>query len=77
MAANTFGGAAANGTVEFDKPVDHLNVFVASGVTCSISLDKGNNYITIPAGFHSFRVGLITDVWVLADGAWQLIGVQA
>ncbi len=77
MAANTYAGGATDGTVEFDKPVNHLNVFVDTGVTLSISLDKGTNFLSLPAGFHSFRIGPVKEVQVSADGAWQLIGVQA
>ncbi|GAF93977.1 unnamed protein product [marine sediment metagenome] len=77
MAANTFANGASDGTVIFDKPVAHLNVFIASGVTFAISLDKGMNYLSMPAGFHSFRIGHISEVRVQANGVWELIGVQA
>jgi hypothetical protein len=77
MSANTFASGTADGTVEFDKPVNYLNVFVATGVTLSISLDKGTNFMSLPAGFHSFRVGLVSEVQISANGEWELIGVQA
>jgi hypothetical protein len=77
MAANTHAGSTSDDTVIFDKPINYLNVFVASGVTFSLSLDKGINYITLPAGFHSFRVGTVAEIRVQSDGAWQMIGVQA
>lgn len=77
MAANTFANGTSDGTVTFDKPVSHLNVYVATGVTFAISLDKGTNYLSMPAGFHSFKVGPINEVRIQADGEWELIGVQA
>jgi len=78
MAANTFASGTAGGTVVFDKPVSYLNIYVAAGVTFAISLDRGANFISMPDDwFHSFKVGLITEVQVQADGIWQLIGVQA
>ena len=77
MAANTFASGTADGTVTFDKAVDYLNVFVGTGVAFSLSLDKGTNFITLPSGFHSFRIGSVKEVRIQSDGAWQLIGVQA
>lgn len=77
MAANTFANGTSDGTVTFDKPIDHLNVYVASGVTFSLSLDKGENFMSLPAGFHSFRIGAVKEVRVQSDGEWEMIGVQA
>jgi len=78
MAANTFAGGTGDAVVTFDKPVDHLNVYVATGVTFAISLDKGENFLTLPDDWlHSFKVGPIKEVHIQADGIWQLIGVQA
>jgi hypothetical protein len=79
MAANIFASSddTPNGEVNFDKPVDYLNIFVNTGVACAISLDKGANYLTVPSGFHSFRIGPTKSILVQADGVWQLIAVQA
>lgn len=77
MAANIFAGGTTDGTIEFDRAVAHLNVFVASGVTFSISLDSGANYLSLPAGFHSFPIGPVFEARVQSTGAWQLIAVQA
>ena len=77
MAANTFASGTTDSTVSFDKPVDYLNVYVASGVTFAISLDRGENFMTLPEGFHSFRIGPVREVQIEADGNWDLIGVQA
>jgi hypothetical protein len=77
MSSNTHASGSVDGTVIFDRAVDHLNVFVDTGVTFSISLDFGENFLTLPAGFHSFRVGLLKEVYIQADGDWQLIAVQA
>ena len=77
MASNTFANGTTDGTVVFDKPIDHLNVYVASGVTFALSLDKGENFMSLPAGFHSFRIGPVLVVRIESDGEWELIGVQA
>jgi hypothetical protein len=77
MAANVFASGSASDTITFDKAVNYLNVFVDSGVTFSLSLDKGANFITLPSGFHSFVIGSVKEVRVQSDGVWQLIGVQA
>ena len=77
MAANTFASGTTDETVVFPRAVNYLNVFVAASVTFSLSVDKGENFISLPAGFHSFFVGPITEVQVQSTGAWQLIGVQA
>ncbi len=76
MASNYFASGTADQTVEFERPVGHLNIFVDSGVTFSFSLDTVN-YMELPAGFHSFPVGRVSEVRVSASGAWQLIGIQA
>lgn len=76
MAANYFSSGSADKTITFQKAVSHLNIFVATGVTFSFSLDT-INYMTVPAGFYTFPVGLVKEVRVTSTGAWQLIGVQA
>ena len=77
MAANTFANGTGDDTVTFDKPIDYLNVYIASGVTFAISLDRGQNFMSMPDGFHSFRIGPVTEVQIQSDGEWELIGVQA
>lgn len=75
MAANTFASGTDSAEIKFDRPIDHINIHVASGVTLSFSLD-GTNFVGLPVGFHSFKVGATSRVHISADGAWQLIGVQ-
>jgi hypothetical protein len=77
MACNIYAEGTANDTVKFDRAVNYLNVRVATGVTFLISLDYGLTFITIPAGFYSFHVGLINEIQVHANGSWQLYAVQA
>jgi len=76
MAANTFANGTSGAVVKFDKPVCHLNVYIDAGVTFAISLDKGANYLTLPAGFHSIKIGPVKEVQIDADGIWELVGVQ-
>ena len=77
MASNTFANGSADGTVTFDRPIDHLNINVSTGTTFSFSIDKGLNFMTLPAGFHSIPLGSVSEVRIQSDGEWQLIGVQA
>lgn len=75
MAANYFESGSASKDISFPRAVRHLNLFVNTGVTFSISFD-GDNYMTVPAGFSNFPVGPVTNVWISADGDWQLWAVQ-
>lgn len=77
MSANTFANGTTDETITFDKPINYLNVYVAAGVTFAISLDKGENFMSMPAGFHSFKIGSVKEIQIQADGEWELIGVQA
>jgi len=79
MASNIFASNAdtPTGAITFDKPVDHINLYVAAGVTFSISFDKGANYLTVLPGFYSMRIGQTKSINITATGVWQLIAVQA
>ena len=76
MAANYFSGGSGDSVVVFSKPVNLLNIFVASGVTFSFSLDTVN-YITVPAGFFSIPIGPVFEVRVQSSGVWQILARQA
>lgn len=77
MAANHhIEGTTGSGYI-FPKPVNHLNIYVASGVTFTISFDNGNNSITVPAGLFSMPVGITTRITVTSTGAYSIVGVQA
>jgi len=76
MAANYFDSGTADKTINFGRFVNYITIFVASGATVTISLD-GSNFMTIPAGLHSFAVGAVKSIGVTATGAWQLNGVQS
>lgn len=81
MASNTFANGSADATITFDKPIGHLLISIDAGADFSFSIDKGANYMDLPAGgangqFYSFPVGAIKEVRVQASGSWQLIGVQ-
>ena len=78
MASNyhiTESGAVDSGYT-FDKAVGHLNVTVQTGVVFTVSLDGGENYLTLPVGFSSMPVGPIKTIQITSDGAFSLVGVQ-
>jgi len=76
MAANLYASGSGSKAVEFTRAVKHLNIFVSTGTTFSISFD-GENYMTLPAGFSNFPVGPILELWVSANGEWQIWAVQS
>lgn len=76
MASNYFSNGTTDGTVAFSKPVNLLNIFVATGVTFAFSVDTVH-YITVPAGFYSVPVGPVLEVRVQSTGAWQILARQA
>ena len=80
MASNYHHNCTAVVTEElfwFPKPIGHLNIFVDTDVTFEISLDDGENFLTVPPGFNSMPVSPIKSVVITSDGAFSLIGVQA
>lgn len=79
MAANVFidHNTDGYGAFTFTKPVDYLNVNVEEGVLFEFSLDGGENFVTLPAGFHSFRIGPTFVINIRAEEGWQLLAVQA
>ena len=76
MAANLFTSGSGSKGVEFTRAVSHLNIFVSTGTTFSISFD-GVGYMTLPAGFSNFPVGPVLKLWVSANGDWQIWAVQS
>lgn len=79
MAANIYASNSdtPNGEINFLRAVDYLNVYVATGVTFSLSLDEGEHYLTLPPGFNSFKIGPTKKILVSSTGVWELIAVQA
>ena len=65
-----------NEVYDFPKPVGNLNIFVDADVTFEISLDGGDNFLTVPPGFVTMPVSPIKSIVVTADGAFSLVGVQ-
>lgn len=76
MTANVFYNGVAEDVLEFDRPINYLNISVETGVTFSFSLDSVN-YIPLPVGFHSFYIGPVSTLYISSNGAWHLMGVQA
>jgi len=76
MASNLQFVGDTDDTINTDKPIGHILLHVSTGTTFSLSLDKGQTYMEIPAGFHNFPIGLTTDLRIRADGEWQLTTIQ-
>jgi len=76
MAGNYHASGTSDSTVIFDRPISHLNVTVASGVTFTISFDQNEHALTLPAGFSSFPINPITEIRISSSGAWSLLAVQ-
>jgi len=62
---------------EFDRAVNHLNIWVADGETFSISFDGGIGFLRVPPGMNSLPIGPVTSVVIISTGQFNLIGVQA
>lgn len=77
MAANTFASGTSGTTVVFDRPINILNISVFTGTTFQFSIDKGENFMTLPEGFSTFRIGPVSEIQIIANATWELIGVQA
>lgn len=77
MTSNSMAQGTGDSTVEFDRPVNHVNFSIASGVSFSFSVDDGITFITLAAGFHGVPIGTYKEIQIRADGAWQLIAIQS
>lgn len=79
MAANQHidGYIVTNQIFEFNRAAGHLNIFVGSGVTFSISFDGGVNFLTVPAGLTQTPIGPVNNVIITSSGTWQIVGSQA
>ena len=76
MSANTSFSGTTDDTLEFERPVNYLNIGVASGVTFSFSID-GSVYIPVPPGLYGISIGATKMIFVSSDGSWGINGVQA
>lgn len=76
MAANLMYAGTGGEEIDFGRPVGHIIVNVVTS-TISMSFDQGNNYITIPVGFHDFPIGPCTSLNIGGTGSWQLVAVQS
>ena len=77
MASNIHYDGYGSDAIEFDRPVNHLNLYVGTGTTFSFSLDERNNYVTVPAGFYSIPIGATLRIDISSTGAWALVAIQA
>ena len=77
MAANYHLAGSVGTGHTFPKPVNHLNIYVDTGVTFTISFDNGTTYITVPVGLYSMPVGIVKNILVTSTGAFSIVGVQA
>jgi hypothetical protein len=77
MPANIHYDGYGSDAIGFDRPVNHLNLYVAAGTDFSFSLDEGNNYVTVPAGFYSIPIGATLRIDISSTGAWSLVAIQA
>ena len=76
MSSNYYASGVEYEEITFDRPVNYINIFVSTGNTASLSVDRGQNFITITAGFHSFAIGSVDEIVVSGTGAWQILAVQ-
>lgn len=78
--AVTLGGSSniglasfGNETVILPIAINHI-IITADFDGLLISTNKGQTFISISSGTHSFRVGLTTEIIIESVGNWQFIG---
>ncbi|GAG23296.1 unnamed protein product [marine sediment metagenome] len=73
MASNiSFNGSSPKG-IDFGKKVNILHISVQDS-PIGISLDNGQNYMTLPVGKHTLYIGIISKALINGSGTWQVIG---
>lgn len=71
----SFSGQGST-NIGFDTPINYLTVSVQKK-SIQLSVDKGQTYINLIAGVHTFRVGLTKNVRIIGTETWQFIGERA
>jgi len=63
-------------TFELQLPINHITISAAfSGLL--ISTDKGQTFISLGSGMHSFRVGLTNKIIIRSSSSWQFVAERA
>ena len=57
-------------------PINHVTI-TAAFTGLLLSSDKGQTFISVPVGTHSFRVGITKQIRIQAEDAWQITLEQA
>ncbi len=63
-------------TIFLSSPINYITI-TASFQGLLFSVDKGQTFISVPSGTHSFRTGLVTEIRIQSTATWQFIGEQA
>lgn len=74
---NNFGyDGSGDETLILGAQVNHITI-TASIVGLLLSVDKGQTFISIPSGTHSFRVGWTDEIRIQSEQDWEFIAEQA
>lgn len=74
---NNFGyDGSGDETLILSDPVNYITI-TASIAGLLLSVDKGQTFISVPSGTHSFRVGLTKDIRIQSGQDWELIAEKA
>jgi len=65
-----------NETVTLSSPVNYITI-TASFNGLLFSADKGQTFISVPSGTHSFRFGLTNQLQIQSTGQWELLAELA
>lgn len=63
-------------TILFKTPINHI-IITTSFAGALISVDRGQTFISVPSGNHSFRVGITKEIRIQSTGDWQFTAEQA
>lgn len=72
MASNTYYSGDGYDEINFDRPVNHINLFVDAGTIFGFGINSGN-YVTVPPGFYSISIGPTLTLYIASNGRWELI----
>ena len=76
MASNImFSGSGSSG-INFERKINLLHISVQDS-SIGISLDGGQNYMTLLIGKHTLSIGIISKALINGSGTCQKIGTHA
>ena len=64
--------SSGNASLFLDSPVNYITI-TSEFPGLLFSVDKGQTFISVPVGTHSFKVGITNKIMVQSNQSWQII----